>query len=106
VQKHIALQNALALVVDGVQVNLSYTGDCASILNYIYQCMKDDSICVLKNNEGFVTGLFKGGKISGAYPTQVDGTLAHLQIENLNLQNIQLKSNVNDEFWKHGKEFD
>jgi hypothetical protein len=53
-----------------------------------------------------VSGIFRGQKISGVYPTQVDATLQNLQIENLDLQNTQLKSSVKDEFWKHGKEFD
>lgn len=101
------LQNALALIVEGVTVHISYSDEAGvSILNYIHQCMLDNSICTLKNNAGAVSGIFRGQKISGVYPTQVDATLQNLQIENLDLQNTQLKSSVKDEFWKHGKEFD
>jgi hypothetical protein len=101
------LQNALALIVEGLQVNLGYDPDkSVEIINYVHQCIQTNALCVLRTAQGAIHGIFRGEKISGVFFTQIDATLQTLQIENLNLQNVQLKSNVDDEFWKHGKKFD
>lgn len=100
-------QNALAIIVEGLQVNLGCEpGKNTEIINYVHQCIQNNALCVLKTSQDEVQGIFRGEKISGVFFTQIDGTLQTLQIENLNLQNVQLKSNVDDEFWKHGKKFD
>lgn len=101
------LQNVLALIIEGTQVNLGYEpGKNIEVINYVYHCIQNNALCVLKNSQGIIQGIFRGEKISGVFFTQIDATLQTLQIENLNLQNLQLKSNVDDEFWKHGKKFD
>lgn len=101
------LHNALALIIEGMQVNLGYdSGKETEVVNYVYHCMKNNELCVLKDFQGLIQGVFRGQNISGVFFTKIDSTLQLLQIQNLNLQNAQLKSNVDDEFWKHGKKFD
>lgn len=99
-------QNAIALIVEGVQVNLAYGPNDAQIVDYIQQCMQNDTLCILKDATGIIKGVFRGKKISGVYYTQLDVTLQLLQIENLSLQNTQLKTAFNDDSWKHGEKFD
>ena len=101
------LQNVIALIIEGMQVNLGYEpGKDIEVVNYVFQCIRNNELCVLKDSGGLIKGIFRAEKISGVFFTQIDMTLQTLQIQNLHLQNAQLKTHVDDEYWKHGEKFD
>lgn len=97
-------QDIIVLVVEGQQLHLSFVGDSEPIFTYIDQMMNTEQKLYLKDTQNKTRAIFRGNKIIGAYLSSVDNTttanLLRLQIENLQLQNKQLKTQEHDERWR------
>jgi hypothetical protein len=97
------MHEMIVLVIGNQQLCLAFDCKPEGIFEYLHKCMTNNELCLVRDSVGNIKAMFRGSKIDGVYINKVDqtaSTVLSLQMENLRLQNNQLKTIASGDSWK------